>query len=192
MTIIDLTCNVNKKKYESLQLTKTKQQHDNHFQIIAISGIVVGLWIIAIAFIQNPKNAAATAINNAGQEIIIYANMYFFSWLNFVAAIYLFGNVIRDNFAFNPKFSQWVLLFVASVVLTSTSVALHEDICNKADEVVCGRLKYATAVGALGIVFGLIAIIATMLGYMKRMLEIGCSFLVCVFYFFGVGKSFLL
>jgi hypothetical protein len=152
----------------------------------AISGIVVSLWIVAITFIQNPKFEAATAINDEGQEIIVYANLYFFSWLNFLAAVYLFGNVIRDNLAYNPKFSQWVLLFSASVVLTATAVALHDDICEKASEVVCGRLKYAVAVGSLGIIFSFISIFATMFGFMGRFLEIGTSVLSAIFYFFGV------
>lgn len=152
----------------------------------AISSLVVALWVVAIAFIQNPKNGAATGINDQGQEYIIYANLYFFSWLNFIAATYLFGNVMRDNFAYNPKFSQWVLLFAASMVLTATSVAVHEDVCEKADQVICGRLKYATSVGSLGIIFTFIAIVSTMMGWMNRILEIGASVLCCVFYFFGV------
>lgn len=151
-----------------------------------ISAIVVSLWVIAITFIQNPKFESATGINDSGQEIIIYANLYFFSWLNFIAAVYLFGNVIRDNLAYNPKFSQWVMLFAASVVLTATSTALHEDICLKADEEVCDKLKYALAVGSLGIIFSLISIIATMFGFMGKILEIGSSVLCTIFYFFGV------
>lgn len=150
------------------------------------SAIVVALWVMAITFIQNPKYETATAINDNGQEIIIYANLYFFSWLNFVAAIYLFGNVIRDNLAYNPKFSQWVLLFASSVVLTATSTSLHADICELADPVVCDRLKYALAVGGLGIIFSLVSIFATMFGFMGKFLEIGTSALSCIFYFFGV------
>lgn len=152
----------------------------------AISGIVVALWVIAIAFIQSPKYAAATSINEQGQEYIIYANLYFFSWLNFFAALYLFGNVMRDNFAYNPKFSQWVLLLAASVVLTATSVAVHDDVCANAEEAVCGRLKYALAVGSLGIIFSVISIVSTMVGCMNRALEVGSSFLCTAFFFFGV------
>jgi len=152
----------------------------------SVSAFVVALWVIAIAFIQNPKFEAATDISEDGQEVIVYANLYFFSWLNFVAAVYLFGNVIRDNLAYNPKFSQWVLLFAASVVLTATSVALHDDICEKAAEVVCSRLRYAVAVGSLGIIFSLISILATMFGYMGKVLEGISSVLCSIFYFFGV------
>lgn len=151
-----------------------------------VSGLVLVLWIFAISFIQDPKYGAATDVNDAGQEIIIYANLFLFSWLNFVVAIYLFGNLLRDSFSFNEKFSQWVLLLVASVVLTATSVSLRGDICEKAGENACGRIKYALAVGALGIVFSLISILTTMFGFTRKALDIGTSALVSIFYFFGV------
>ena len=157
-----------------------------------ISAIVVALWIIAISFIQNPQNNQATSINDLGQEEIIYANFYFFSWLNFLAALYLFGNVIRDNLSYNPKFTQWILLFTTSVVLCGTAVAVHDQVCAKVPEDVCGKLRYAVAVGSLGIIFSLVSILATMFGYMGKYLEIGSSVLSAVFYFFGVGTySFL-
>jgi len=152
----------------------------------AFSAIIVALWVIAITFIQNPKFDAATSINEEGQEVIEYANLYFFSWLNFIAAVYLFGNVIRDNLAYNPKFSLWVLLLAASIVLLSTAVALHDDICQAASETVCGRLRYAVAVGSLGIIFASIAILATMCGYMGKLLEGGSSVMCSIFFFFGV------
>lgn len=151
-----------------------------------ISTIIVALWVVAITFIQNPKYGSATDINDEGQEIIVYANLYFFSWLNFATAIYLFGNVIRDNLAYNPKFSQWVLLFASSVVLTATSTALHDEICDKATATSCDRLKYALAVGSVGIILCFISIIATMFGFMGAKLEFGTSFLCAAFYFFGV------
>jgi len=152
----------------------------------ALSSLVVSLWIISISFIQNPRYGAATSIDEDGKEHIIYANLYFFSWLNFIAALYLFGNVLRDNLAYNPKFSQWVLLLATSVVLTATSVAVHDDVCANAEEIICGRLRYALAVGSLGIIFAFIAVISTMMGWINRIMEIGVSCLCCAFYFFGV------
>lgn len=98
---------------------------------------------------------------------------------------------MRDNFAYNPKFTQWVLLFSASMVLTATSVAVHDGVCEKAEQVICGRLKYALAVGSLGIIFSFISIVSTMMGCMNRVLEIGSSVLCCVFFFFGVGMLFI-
>mmetsp|Transcript_17801 Transcript_17801/g.21771 ORF Transcript_17801/g.21771 Transcript_17801/m.21771 type:complete len:285 (+) Transcript_17801:192-1046(+) len=152
-----------------------------------VSAIVVSLWIVAIAFIQSPRNGFATDIDEeSGQEIIIYANLYFFSWLNFIAAVYLFGNVIRDNLAYNPKFSQWVLLFASSVVLTATSIALHGDICAAALQTTCQRVKYAVGVGIMGIILSSVSILATMFGYMGKILEVGGSVLSAVLYFVGV------
>lgn len=56
---------------------------------------------------------------------------------------------------------------------------------------VCGRISYGLAVGILGIIFSLISILATMVGRMNRMVEVGSSGLIAIFYFFGVGTFFL-
>merc|ERR1712165_35850 len=72
------------------------------------------------------------------------------------------------------------------IVLLSTAVALHDDICLVASKIVCGRLKYAVAVGSLGIIFASVAILATMCGYMGKLLEGGSSVMCSIFYFFGV------
>lgn len=71
-------------------------------------------------------------------------------------------------------------------------MAVHDDVCEKAEEVVCGRLRYAVAVGALGIAFSLVSILATMFGFMGKWLEIGSSVLSAIFFFFGVGTLFII
>ncbi len=75
-------------------------------------------------------------------------------------------------------------------MLCGTATAVHDDVCKLAGEVVCGRLRYALAVGGVGIALSLISILATMFGYMGKWLEIGSSVLCAVFYFFGVGTCF--
>jgi len=122
-----------------------------------IAAITMALWVIAIAFVQNPQNGIATAVvqNN---EMILYANLYFFSWLTFIASVYTVGVTFRDNFQFGPKFSQWVLLFTASIVLLCTSISIRGEICandNGDNDKACSRTKYAIGVGALGIVISL-------------------------------------
>merc|ERR1712038_974808 len=65
-----------------------------------------------------------------------------------------------------------------------TAVAVHDSVCAKVAD--CSQLRYAVAVGALGITFSLISIIATMFGFMGKYLEIGSSVLSAIFFFFGV------
>ena len=75
---------------------------------------------------------------------------------------------------------------------TATAVSVHDDVCEKAEQVSCGRLKYAVAVGSLGIIFSFISIVSTMMGCMNRILEIGTSTLCSVFFFFGVGMFYFI
>jgi len=153
-----------------------------------IAAITMALWVIAIAFVQNPQNGIATAVvqNN---EMILYANLYFFSWLTFIASVYTVGVTFRDNFQFGPKFSQWVLLFTASIVLLCTSISIRGEICandNGDNDKACSRTKYAIGVGALGIVISLISVVASMMDKMGRNLEILTTFLATILYFVGV------
>jgi hypothetical protein len=152
----------------------------------SIAAAMLAMWVVAIAFIQSPENGFATAISGEGKEMILYANLYFFSWMTFLLTVYLVGSSFRDNFQFGPKFSQWTLLFTASIVLLSTSVALREDICDNADETTCERTKYAVGVGGVGIGISSLAVIASIFGIMGRILEIGMVVLSFVLYFFGV------
>lgn len=151
----------------------------------ALASITMALWVIAIAFVQNPQNNIATAVID-GNEMIIYANLFFFSWLTFLASVYTVGVTFRDNFQFGPKFSQWVLLFTASIVLLATSISIRSDICANDDGSTCDRTKYAVAVGAIGLVISMIAVIASAFDKMGRMLEIGTTSLATILYFLGV------
>jgi hypothetical protein len=146
----------------------------------------MALWVIAIAFIQNPANNIATSIDN-GIERIQYANLYFFSWLTFLAAVYTIGVTFRDNFQFGARFGQWMLLFTASIVLLSTSVSAHGDICQYYEgQLQCDRVKYAVAVGGVGIAISAISVLLSMFDKMSRTVEIAATGLATVLYFFGV------
>jgi len=50
----------------------------------------------------------------------------------------------------------------------------------------CERTKYAVGVGAVGLTISVIAVIASVLDMMGRMVEIGTTLLATVLYFFGV------
>ena len=87
-------------------------------------------------------------------ERIQYANLYFFSWLTFLSSVYTVGVTFRDNFQFGASFGQWMHLFTASIVLLATSVGAKDEICQYyGEKLQCEQVKYATAVGAIGLVF---------------------------------------
>ena len=148
--------------------------------------IIMVLWVIAIAFIQNPANSIATSIVN-GTEQINYANLYFFSWLTFLAAIYTVGVTFRDNFHFGPQFGKWMLLFTASVVLMSTAISSRGAICEAFQgQLQCDRVKYAVAVGAVGLCISAIAVLMSVCDKMSKAVELLATGLSTILYFFGV------
>lgn len=151
----------------------------------SLASLTLALWVVAVTFIQSPQNGFATVIRD-GQETIVYANLYFFSWFAFLTSVYLVGTTFRDNFHFGPKFSQWTLLCAASLVLLFTSIASKEDICSATVEVTCDRIKYGVGVGAVGIAVSILAVIASACGFMSRIVEILITLTAAVMYFFGV------
>lgn len=151
-----------------------------------VASFVMALWIVAISFIQNPQNNIATSISG-NNEVISYANLYFFSWLTFLASVFTVGVTFRDNFHFGPKFNQWMLLFTASTILASTSVNLRNPICdNDQGSMACDRTKYAIGIGAIGIAFSIIAVFASVMDRISGLLELTLTGLSTVLYFFGV------
>lgn len=152
----------------------------------AIATIVMGLWVFAIAFIQNPQNEIATAISGTS-ETILYANLYFFSWLTFLTTVYITAVSYQQTFQFGAKFTQWMLLLTASVILMGTSIAIREDICSNANiALTCERTKYAIGVGAVGMVISFLSLVASIMDKMGRVMEIGATLLSTILYFFGV------
>ena len=142
----------------------------------------MGLWVIAIAFVQNPQNAIATTIAQ-NNETILYANLYFFSWGTFLAAVFTVGVTFRDNFQFGPKFNQWMMLFTASVVLMATSVNIRSEVCaGEGDFTACSRTKYAIGVGAIGVLFSIIAVLASIMDRISGLRELALSSRCTVWY----------
>lgn len=149
------------------------------------SAIVLAFWIVAISFIQAPANAIATVISD-GTEVIVSANLYLFSWMAFLSAVYTAGVSWRDNLRFGKKFNQWVLLFTASVILMSTSINLKSDICDQGSDITCTRAQYAIAVGAIGVGLSGLAVIFSIFDYLGYIFELIFTFLSSILYLFGV------
>lgn len=152
----------------------------------AVASIIMALWVVSIAFIQNPGNGIATDVVG-GIERILYANLYFFSWLTFLVSVYTVGVTFRDNFQFGPKFGLWMLLFTASIVLLSSSVSAKPDICQYyAEDLQCSRTNYAIGVGAVGVSIAALAVILSICDALSKLIETASTGLATILYFFGV------
>lgn len=151
------------------------------------AAITLMLWAVAIAFIQTPANEFAVAFSAEGKEYIVYANLYFSSWLTFLLTVYLFGSCFEDIFEFGSKLSQWILIFTMSIILLSSSIALKGVICDTADnETICSRTTYATLLGGCGIGISAIAVVLSTIQIMKKTTESVLVVISALMYFFGV------
>lgn len=155
------------------------------------AAVTLVLWAVAIAFIQSPGNEFAVAISAEGKEYIVYANLYFFSWLTFLLTVYLFGSCFQDIFEFSAKLSQWILICTMSIILLTSSIVLNGDICdndngNADNEKTCSRMTYATLLGGCGIGISTIAIVLSTIRSMTKTIEFFMVILSALMYFFGV------
>lgn len=155
---------------------------------VAISGLILILWFVAIIILQNPKNEMSTIITGAGIEEIKYANLYFFGWLTFFSSVFLIASVFRDTAKFDAKLLTWSLLFFTSIVLFGTAVNLKKDICAYNPGKMCTRTDFAIAIGVIVSLMSATgaACLVCMKDRLKPMVDLVLSFLSAIMYFFGV------
>jgi hypothetical protein len=111
---------------------------------------------------MNPSNGIAvspsiTPISPA--PTVTNANLYFFAWLSFCAAIYLSGSLIQELFGVSvqqiaTKAARWYGLTAASLVVLASAVRTFRSAnCNTVDATgteYCKRTKFAISVGVIG------------------------------------------
>lgn len=145
------------------------------------------LWVIAISFIQNPDNEMATSTSDAGEESILNANLYFFSWAAFLCSVYQVASSFEDRQQMDASLTRWFLLMATSVVLVANNTNTITNACDDEDKKTCYRTRYGIGVGALGIIFTSIMIILTFINKARAVFHISISFIMLVLYFFGVA-----
>merc|ERR1712157_294780 len=108
------------------------------------------LWVVGTVFIQNPKNAIASYIEESdGSENIAYANLFFFSWIILFFNTHLVASIFRDYSTYDPQLSGWLLLFTTSLVLLGMSATPKDSICQTDAGKICHRTRFAIAIGAI-------------------------------------------
>jgi hypothetical protein len=150
---------------------------------------------------MNPGNDIAVVYPNTADKsippIVSNANLYFFAWLAFCAAIFLSGSLAQEIAGINvrdvaAKAVRWYGLTAASLVVMGSSVRTFKATdCKAADNSgleLCKRTKFAVSMGVVGFV---LAAVMTFLVQQKMQLTV-CSELVIttlqlILWCFGVG-----
>merc|ERR1712176_507118 len=119
------------------------------------------LWVVGTVFIQNPKNAIASYIEESdGSENIAYANLFFFSWIVLFFNTHLVASIFRDYSTYDPQLSGWLLLFTTSLVLLGMSATLKDSICQTSPGGrICHRTRFAIAIGAICSILSFVAVV---------------------------------
>lgn len=135
-----------------------------------LSFLLVLFWCAGLPVIMNPDNHIAVT-GNFNAPVIWNPNLFFFSWFGFMCSFYIFGNYLQDasgrdlSVDASSKTSKFGFLLAASVVILITASNIHTDAdCQDSpqkDSEFCKRNNFAVSLGAVGIFFTLIVMVAT-------------------------------
>lgn len=183
----------------------------NLFELV-VTIISCILWTVAICIVQSPKERMATAVEEdffnftdtvlvGGQEVILNANLYFFSWFAYFCSVYQVGSIFHDiSASADESIIRWFLLASVSIVIIANNKISFDLVCRDddgdghidGDGMVCGRTEYAIGAGCGGTLVAYIMIFMNLWGKnlspkCKFLLHVFSSFLMTVLYLVGVA-----
>jgi len=155
------------------------------------------LWIISLSYIQNPQNNIATYLLTEttdqykdGQELILNANLYFFSWACLGCSINQVSSIFKDtNSVSDQRFTYWFILVFFSLILIANNTNALSTACDDDSDGggTCGRSRYAIGVGSIGLILGSLVIGMAFCGRNSFCVHLVCCFTLVVLYFLGVA-----
>jgi hypothetical protein len=154
--------------------------------------VLLGFWAAGLPAIMNPGNNIAVA----GTEVE-NANLYFFSWLSFIAVLFLSASLAQDNIGVDmyktpPKSASWYGLCASSLVVMGSAVRIFNTYdCGSSNSDVlppefCARTKFGIAAGVMGFFFALILTYLTQKG-LALFAETIATMILLSMWCFGVG-----
>jgi hypothetical protein len=160
------------------------------------------LWASIVSIVTDTSNHLAVisvaSSSGAGNVVSLNGNLYYFSWAGFVTSILLLVSYLREAFGVDlvgqvrqraARLQVWTgLLASALVVLGSSARVFQEEQCSVVATVFCGRTKFALAVGAMGVVMGLLVVAMKLLTASAPFgMEFVMAIFLCVLNAFGVS-----
>eukprot|EP00527_Entomoneis_sp_CCMP2396_P004835 CAMPEP_0198141170 /NCGR_PEP_ID=MMETSP1443-20131203/4214_1 /TAXON_ID=186043 /ORGANISM="Entomoneis sp., Strain CCMP2396" /LENGTH=328 /DNA_ID=CAMNT_0043803821 /DNA_START=167 /DNA_END=1153 /DNA_ORIENTATION=- len=161
--------------------------------------LLLVFWGIGLPVIMKPDNSIAVA-----NDIVINANLYFFSWGCFAMCIFLTLSLFQENMGVNvrqlvaekQKQMSWFYLAASSLVVMGSAVRIY-----RSDAVECGnedggelygtdfckRTTYALSLGTITFVAAIAIMLALMKHLLAAMMELGATVILLILWIFGVG-----
>lgn len=151
------------------------------------------IWVLAIMYIVDPMNSLAMGVLSEsgkdfkeGQEIILNANLFFFSWLSFLVGVYIVVSIIREKAEIGGSVTQWYFILISACILTANfntlDVACNDEVMNT-----CSGTQVAIGVGAVNMVTSMVVIFMVFLKKGGSIMQLIASSLTFVTYLAGVA-----
>lgn len=153
-------------------------------------------WVPAILYAVDPNNRLAVFIFTEyagafkeGQELILNANLFFFSWISLLSSIHIFVSLVREKLKIEDGImNQWLMVLTSGIVLlcniNSIGVACNND---NGDSNTCPRTKLAIGVGFVGIIMSLIVIVLAVLKKSGGMVQLVVNMITVAVYLAGTA-----
>lgn len=160
-------------------------------------GIIIAVVLIfsAIGCAVTTGPARGLAVDRYGG--LIHGNMYYLSWVAFAIGLYLASRYLDEVYGINfvdransqsSTFSYWLMLFISSIIILSTSVELRSTKCaDVEDSTFCSRTILGITVGSVAAISSGATIgMKLHLGAVPFLGEVGIIVSLCILYVFEV------
>lgn len=161
---------------------------------VAMAALVTAFWGIGLPVMMKPDNGIAVS-----GEVVLNANLYFFSWVAFVVTIFLVLSLAREKLGFDVRQTdgkqlRWFFLAASSLVVMGAATRTY-----KSDSIQCGnddvgggsnlckRTNFAISLGVITFVIAIVAVFMLIRHMMAAMIELGISTILLILWTFGVG-----
>ena len=140
---------------------------------------------------MGPDNNIAVAGN-----LVVNANLYFFSWISFVVCVILTLSLLQETFGIDArqadgKQTRWFFLFASSLVVMGSSTRIYnfrDSPCEAFDDKeFCKRTKFGISLGVISCVAALAMTMAIFKHMTAAIMELGASTFLLILWTFGVG-----
>merc|ERR1719232_1661888 len=160
--------------------TGKKNLFNGTFVEIAGSGINLLMWCFGIGFINFSEF-------EDGDGGITNANVYYFTWGAFFAALVTFcdvtKHVLRPSEAKHPRLRTWGIMATGNIIVMVSCIKSHKSYgCGSLEShsTYCARCLYGICLGCISFFFGLMIMLAIVFGYSILQIEVLLSFMIAV------------
>lgn len=152
-------------------------------------------WIAIVAVVSDAENGLA--VNEEG--VVIYGNLYYFSWGGLVTAVMLFVSFLRSIYFIDvvgefrdraPRLMIWAAFLTSSIIVMGSGASIFDINCDviSPEKRFCSRTKLAVALGIIGTISGIVMVgMKVAIAHAPFWAEFSAGMVLFLLYAFGVA-----